>query len=126
LGASTSASLSQQHLASGDDTSPEDDEEVCPICCENIDDTDKAFFPCPCGFQPCMFCYNKIVEIGDARCPACRRTYGSTNGDEAEESSSSDDDDDDTSNSDSSSDGPAAGAKAGAAASARVTGRARK
>jgi len=126
LGASTSASLSQQHLASGHDTSPEDDEEVCPICCENIDDTDKAFFPCPCGFQPCMFCYNKIVEIGDARCPACRRTYGSPNGDEAEESSSSDDDDDDTSNSDSSSDGPAAGAKAGAAASARVTGRARK
>ena len=53
----------------------EPEEEVCPICAEGVDATDRAFFPCPCGFQPCIFCYHRIMEIGDSRCPACRRTF---------------------------------------------------
>lgn len=27
------------------------DKEVCPLCCENLEDADKAFEPCPCGYQ---------------------------------------------------------------------------
>lgn len=35
------------------DLSPSDDEddEICPLCCETLDVTDKNFFPCPCGYQ---------------------------------------------------------------------------
>ena len=98
------------------------EEEVCPICCETVDDTDKAFFPCPCGFQPCMFCYNKIVEIGDARCPACRRGYGAGQNGEGDGSSSSSSEDDSDSESDADT-GPAAASKPAAAAGASRTGR---
>ena len=95
---------------------------MCPICCETVDDTDKAFFPCPCGFQPCMFCYNKIVEIGDARCPACRRGYGAGQNGEGDGSSSSSSEDDSDSESDADT-GPAAASKPAAAAGASRTGR---
>jgi hypothetical protein len=29
----------------------EDEEEVCPLCVEELDLTDKNFRPCPCGYQ---------------------------------------------------------------------------
>jgi RING/Ubox like zinc-binding domain len=29
----------------------DDDEEVCPLCVEEFDLTDKNFRPCPCGYQ---------------------------------------------------------------------------
>lgn len=29
----------------------DDEEEICPLCCETLDLTDKNFFPCPCGYQ---------------------------------------------------------------------------
>ena len=118
------SSSSAQHLGSsfgghfgdgGGGAADGPEEEVCPICCEAVDQTDKAFFPCPCGFQPCMFCYNKIVEIGDARCPACRRTYGAGQ-DDASSSSSSSSSESDDSESDSDT-GPAAGSSAKPAAS---------
>jgi hypothetical protein len=99
-GASSSAgnlAASSSFATSGGGEDEGDDEDVCPICCETVDDTDKAFFPCACGFQPCMFCYNRILEIGDARCPACRRTYGAQNGgDDSQSSSSSSDSDSDS------------------------------
>ena len=55
----------------------EDDDDLCPICAETMDATDKEFFPCPCGFQFCCFCYNRMAEVGDHfRCPACRKPFG--------------------------------------------------
>jgi hypothetical protein len=98
------------HFGDGGGAADGPEEEVCPICCEAVDQTDKAFFPCPCGFQPCMFCYNKIVEIGDARCPACRRTYGAGQND-ASSSSSSSSESDNNSESDNET-GPAAASSA--------------
>eukprot|EP01138_Halocafeteria_seosinensis_P003989 gb/GECG01004078.1/.p1 GENE.gb/GECG01004078.1/~~gb/GECG01004078.1/.p1 ORF type:complete len:617 (+),score=64.18 gb/GECG01004078.1/:1-1851(+) len=51
------------------------DSEVCPICCEAWDEQDRRFFPCQCGYQVCMFCWKRIREEGNSRCPACREIY---------------------------------------------------
>ncbi|XP_057522307.1 uncharacterized protein LOC130802353 [Amaranthus tricolor] len=50
----------------------------CPVCCEDFDLTDSSFLPCPCGFQICLFCHKKILEV-DGRCPGCRKPYDSVN-----------------------------------------------
>ncbi|KAI8799448.1 RING/Ubox like zinc-binding domain-containing protein [Cladochytrium replicatum] len=53
-----------------------DDEDMeCPLCMEEIDVTDKYFKPCPCGYQICRFCWNRIMENHGGLCPACRRPY---------------------------------------------------
>lgn len=39
-----------------------------------MDATDQMFFPCSCGYQVCMFCYNRLLE-SDPRCPGCRSKY---------------------------------------------------
>lgn len=59
----------------------EDEEEYCPLCIEPLDITDKNFFPCPCGYQICQFCYNNIRQNPElnGRCPACRRKYDDEN-----------------------------------------------
>jgi len=61
-----------------------------------MDDTDKAFFPCACGFQFCCFCYNRMKEdfLEQFRCPACRAAFGEE-GEDGERSDDDDDDDDD-------------------------------
>ena len=52
----------------------DDDDTICPICCGPMDDTDLSFFPCPCKFQLCLWCFNEIREK-DNRCPNCRKPY---------------------------------------------------
>ncbi|KAJ6676751.1 RING/U-BOX SUPERFAMILY PROTEIN [Salix viminalis] len=46
----------------------------CPICTEDLDLTDTSFLPCSCGFQVCLFCHKKMLEL-DGRCPNCRELY---------------------------------------------------
>jgi hypothetical protein len=29
----------------------DEDDEKCPLCCEDLDVTDRNFFPCSCGYQ---------------------------------------------------------------------------
>ncbi|ANB12730.1 CCR4-NOT core ubiquitin-protein ligase subunit MOT2 [Sugiyamaella lignohabitans] len=55
----------------------DDEEELCPLCVEEMDLSDKNFKPCPCGYQVCQFCYNNIRQNPqlNGRCPACRRPY---------------------------------------------------
>ncbi|KAF2804600.1 uncharacterized protein BDZ99DRAFT_148137 [Mytilinidion resinicola] len=53
----------------------DDEEEVCPLCVEEFDLSDKNFRPCPCGYQICQFCYNNIKTTMNGLCPACRRPY---------------------------------------------------
>lgn len=55
----------------------EDEDDICPLCCEDMDITDKNFKPCPCGYQICQFCYNNIRTNPElnGKCPACRRLY---------------------------------------------------
>ncbi|KAG8388634.1 hypothetical protein BUALT_Bualt02G0145800 [Buddleja alternifolia] len=47
---------------------------TCPICFEDLDDTDSVFLPCLCGFRLCLFCHKRILEE-DGRCPGCRKPY---------------------------------------------------
>ncbi|GAA0176141.1 ubiquitin-protein ligase [Lithospermum erythrorhizon] len=47
----------------------------CPICTEDFDVTDTSFLPCSCGFRLCLFCYKRILEDNDGRCPGCRKQY---------------------------------------------------
>lgn len=46
-----------------------------------MDLSDKNFFPCPCGYQVCQFCYNNIRQNPqlNGKCPACRRPYNDEN-----------------------------------------------
>jgi hypothetical protein len=49
--------------------------ELCPLCVEEMDATDMALLPCPCGYQVCLLCLNKIRNEGNKQCPACRSEY---------------------------------------------------
>ncbi|CEJ94231.1 Putative RNA recognition motif domain, eukaryote [[Torrubiella] hemipterigena] len=53
----------------------EEEEDVCPLCIEEFDLSDKNFRPCPCGYQVCQFCFNNIKNNMNGLCPACRRPY---------------------------------------------------
>ncbi|XP_049850725.1 uncharacterized protein LOC126323770 [Schistocerca gregaria] len=44
----------------------------CPLCLEPLDDTERGFKPCPCGYQMCTFCWDRVSSD---KCPACRRGY---------------------------------------------------
>ncbi|EFJ40153.1 hypothetical protein VOLCADRAFT_108305 [Volvox carteri f. nagariensis] len=52
-------------------------QDVCPLCVEDLDETDKSFQPCPCGYRMCLFCYEKLKLLCNSVCPNCRRAYGS-------------------------------------------------
>ncbi|PHH65919.1 hypothetical protein CDD81_867 [Ophiocordyceps australis] len=53
----------------------EEEEELCPLCIEEFDLSDRNFRPCPCGYQVCQFCFNNIKNNMNGLCPACRRPY---------------------------------------------------
>ncbi|KAJ4155369.1 hypothetical protein LMH87_000620 [Akanthomyces muscarius] len=53
----------------------DEEEDVCPLCIEEFDLSDKNFRPCPCGYQVCQFCFNNIKSNMNGLCPACRRPY---------------------------------------------------
>lgn len=50
-------------------------EELCPLCLEELDITDKNFKPCTCGYQICLWCFHNINEKVDGKCPNCRSLY---------------------------------------------------
>eukprot|EP01025_Chloroclados_australasicus_P010831 TRINITY_DN1457_c0_g2_i1.p1 TRINITY_DN1457_c0_g2~~TRINITY_DN1457_c0_g2_i1.p1 ORF type:complete len:778 (-),score=88.55 TRINITY_DN1457_c0_g2_i1:284-2617(-) len=47
----------------------------CPLCIEELDETEKKFYPCPCGYQVCLFCLDKLRNECNKLCPGCRQTY---------------------------------------------------
>lgn len=53
----------------------DDEEEACPLCMQNLDETDVSFFACPCQYQVCLFCVHYIMEQMNGKCPACRQDY---------------------------------------------------
>lgn len=53
-----------------------DDNDLCPLCCEELDMSDRNFYPCKCGYQVCMWCWHRIRESESGLCPACRTPYG--------------------------------------------------
>lgn len=64
-------------VSSYDSFISDDEEELCPLCVEEMDIWDRNFKPCPCGYQVCQFCYNNIRQNPqlNGKCPACRRPY---------------------------------------------------
>ncbi|VDK31907.1 unnamed protein product [Taenia asiatica] len=42
---------------------------------EPMDSDDVSFFPCPCLYQVCRFCWAKIINEENGLCPACRQPY---------------------------------------------------
>ena len=55
------------------------EEEVCPICCNELTDDDKALIPCKCGFQICLWCLHKMMDEMGGKCPAGRTPYNKAN-----------------------------------------------
>ncbi|TNJ28820.1 putative Transcriptional repressor NOT4Hp [Giardia muris] len=54
-----------------------DGTELCPLCCNELNSEDeRLFFPCPCNFQVCAFCF---ARIQDRDCPHCRTPYAKGN-----------------------------------------------
>ncbi|SOV16555.1 CCR4-NOT transcription complex subunit 4, putative [Plasmodium gaboni] len=52
---------------------------ICPLCVEVLDETDRNFFPCDCGYQICLWCLYYIRDNMNNTCPACRRSYDEKN-----------------------------------------------
>lgn len=51
------------------------DDDICPICMDVLELTDKSFNPCPCGFRLCVWCFHNINDKANGKCPACRSPY---------------------------------------------------
>jgi CCR4-NOT transcription complex subunit 4 len=54
--------------------------ELCPLCCNEMDATDRRFRPCRCGYQICAWCWHQLMELASkddakGKCPACRTEY---------------------------------------------------
>jgi hypothetical protein len=55
----------------------EEEEDLCLLCLEPLDDTDRlvlSYCGGPCKFRPCLFCYTTLYERFE-RCPNCRQPY---------------------------------------------------
>ncbi|EGC32793.1 hypothetical protein DICPUDRAFT_37779 [Dictyostelium purpureum] len=76
-----------------------DEDNSCPLCLDELSKADRKFRPCPCGYQICVFCFERIRESESNKCPACRKTYDSENfaNISSDEDSSSEDDSEDDS-----------------------------
>ncbi|KAH7648346.1 putative transcriptional repressor Not4hp [Cryptosporidium bovis] len=48
---------------------------ICPLCMEELDETDKNFYPCKCRYQICLWCFYHVRDQLDNKCPACRQQY---------------------------------------------------
>ena len=44
-------------------SSYDEDETTCPLCCEPMDETDLALFPCPCNFQVIDLIYQFKIDL---------------------------------------------------------------
>eukprot|EP00242_Pyramimonas_sp_CCMP2087_P008167 CAMPEP_0198205246 /NCGR_PEP_ID=MMETSP1445-20131203/8757_1 /TAXON_ID=36898 /ORGANISM="Pyramimonas sp., Strain CCMP2087" /LENGTH=301 /DNA_ID=CAMNT_0043877475 /DNA_START=591 /DNA_END=1492 /DNA_ORIENTATION=+ len=64
-------------VISSDEEEEEEEEPHCPLCVEPLDETEKQFRPCPCGYQVCLFCYDRLKLELKGLCPSCRTPYGS-------------------------------------------------
>lgn len=66
-------------MARGGSAGPHEPEEeqICPLCINELDETEKAWLPCSCGYQLCLFCYDRLKTEFSNRCPNCRVEYDS-------------------------------------------------
>eukprot|EP00375_Theileria_parva_P003191 XP_765872.1 hypothetical protein [Theileria parva strain Muguga] len=62
-----------------DNVNNNEDDEICPLCMELLDETDRNLFPCNCGYQVCLWCLHYIRNTMGNKCPACRQDYNESN-----------------------------------------------
>eukprot|EP01026_Neomeris_dumetosa_P074518 TRINITY_DN7755_c0_g3_i2.p1 TRINITY_DN7755_c0_g3~~TRINITY_DN7755_c0_g3_i2.p1 ORF type:complete len:639 (-),score=47.15 TRINITY_DN7755_c0_g3_i2:256-2172(-) len=72
---SSSSQGRDQWAAAKSEESGKQDGQFCPLCIEPLDSTEQDFYPCPCGYQVCLFCYDKLRNECNKMCPGCRQTY---------------------------------------------------
>lgn len=41
---------------------------VCPLCITPLDVMESGWVPCPCGYQLCLFCYERIRNEFNNQC----------------------------------------------------------
>ncbi|CBK21272.2 uncharacterized protein [Blastocystis hominis] len=59
-------------------TSESDDAPCCPLCANELDDTDQSLFPCSCNCQVCLWCLRQLMD-SNKPCPNCRKPYNEKN-----------------------------------------------
>lgn len=48
----------------------------CPLCINKLSNIENDFYPCPCGYQICSFCFDRLMaDESQRKCPYCRRPY---------------------------------------------------
>ncbi|CAO2205191.1 unnamed protein product [Urochloa humidicola] len=52
----------------------------CPLCLDPMDLTDQQLKPCKCGYEICLYCWHRIMNMDQkdesgGRCPGCRSLY---------------------------------------------------
>ncbi|CAL4965961.1 unnamed protein product [Urochloa decumbens] len=52
----------------------------CPLCLDPMDLTDQQLKPCKCGYEICLYCWHRIMNMDEkdesgGRCPGCRSVY---------------------------------------------------
>ncbi|GLJ15305.1 hypothetical protein SUGI_0250950 [Cryptomeria japonica] len=57
-----------------------DGDNTCPLCTEELGWINMQIKPCQCGYQLCIWCWFRVVEVAEAdctrgRCPHCRTSY---------------------------------------------------
>lgn len=55
-----------------DDNEYDSDQQTCQMCYNQLDDTEKKFKLCNCGFKLCTFCLNETKV-----CPGCKTPFSS-------------------------------------------------
>jgi hypothetical protein len=54
-----------------------EEEELCPLCLEPLDETDRrvlSYCGGVCSFLPCLFCHQRLL-VENQTCPNCRQPY---------------------------------------------------
>ena len=46
----------------------------CPLCISPLSPSEEEFYPCPCGYQICAYCFGHISRLNNL-CPSCRRPF---------------------------------------------------
>lgn len=48
----------------------------CPLCCNPLKDQELDWYPCPCGYQVCAFCFERLKQTPSLnKCASCQRPF---------------------------------------------------
>ncbi|OHT03310.1 hypothetical protein TRFO_29283 [Tritrichomonas foetus] len=63
-------------MKKNDNPEPNRPPKECPLCINELTNNEYDFYPCPCGYQVCAFCFQRLCEQENQRkCAKCRRPF---------------------------------------------------